>query len=165
VSHDVSLPCKGPYSAVDVVDALQNSGRTLAVAESFTGGLLALRITETPDSGSVFRGGVVSYLPEVKRELLSVPDVPVVSAVCAEAMAAGVAALFGADVGVSTTGVAGPATEEGQPVGTVYIGYSTKGEGGARRLALSPAGSPEYIREASVEAALVLLHHRLHERP
>jgi PncC family amidohydrolase len=164
MSHDAGPPSRSPHPTSEVVQALLDSGRTVAVAESLTGGLLALRITETPDSGSVFRGGVVAYLPEVKRELLSVPDGPVVSAECAEAMAAGVAELLGAEVGIATTGVAGPATEEGQPVGTVFIGYATKDGGGARRLELSPAGSPEYIREATVDAAITLLHHQLEAR-
>jgi PncC family amidohydrolase len=139
---------------------------TLAVAESLTGGLLALRLTEAPDSGPVFRGGLVTYASEVKRGLLDVPDGPVVSAECAEAMAVGVAAQLGADVGLSTTGVAGPDTQEGRPVGTVFIGYSIAGQGsrptrGSRRIELSAAGSPEYIRDATVEAAIALLQHQL----
>jgi PncC family amidohydrolase len=143
------------------VDGLLRSGLSLAVAESLTGGLLALRMTETPDSGAVFRGGLVAYVGDVKRDVLGVPDGPIVSAPCAEAMAVGVAELLDADVGVATTGVAGPATQEGQRVGTVFIGYSIKGHGGARRLELSPAAPPEYIREAAVDAAFTVLHHQL----
>ena len=62
---------------------------SLAVAESLTGGLLSLRVTETPGSGDVFRGGVVAYLTDAKHELLGVPAGPVISAACAGAMALG----------------------------------------------------------------------------
>ena len=153
-----------PDSAGRTVDMLARQGLTLAVAESLTGGMLALRVTESPGSGDVFRGGVVAYLTGTKHELLGVPGGPVISADCAETMARGVAELQNADVGVATTGVAGPATQEGQEVGTVFIGYCIRGESGSRRLEISPAAPPSHIREATVQAALTLIEHQLTER-
>jgi PncC family amidohydrolase len=143
------------------VERLRHRELSLAVAESLTGGLLALRVTETPDSGQIFRGAVVAYLTGVKHELLSVPEGPVVSARCAEAMAEGVAVLLDADVSIATTGVAGPDTQEGQPVGTVFIGYRVDGNTDSERLDLSALGDPHAIREATVATACAGLLERL----
>jgi PncC family amidohydrolase len=104
---------------------------------------------------------VVAYLTSVKHSLLDVPDGPVVSPTCAEAMAVGIAELLGADIGLATTGVAGPAEQEGQEVGTVFIGFALDGELGSRRLEISPAAPPSHVREAAVEAALILIEHQL----
>ena len=101
--------------------ALQARGLTLAVAESLTGGLIAARLVDVPGSSAWFRGGVVSYASDVKFSVLDVPEGPVVSAEAAAAMATGVRDLLGADVGLATTGVAGPEPLEGQPPGTVYL--------------------------------------------
>ena len=65
---------------------------------------------------------------------------------------------------MATTGVAGPSTQEGHEVGTVFIGYCTKGKSGSRRLEISPAAPPSHIREATVTAALTLLEHQLTAR-
>ena len=97
---------------------------TLGLAESVTGGLIASRIVAVPGASEWFRGGVVSYASEVKFDVLGVPEGPVVSAEAAEAMAAGARRVLGADVAVSVTGVAGPHEQDGQPVGTVYVGLA-----------------------------------------
>ena len=99
-------------------------GETLAVAESLTGGLIASRLVGVPGASSWFRGGVVSYASDVKFDLLGVPRGPVVSAEAATAMARGVQSLLGADVALSVTGVAGPDEQDGQPVGTVFVGIA-----------------------------------------
>jgi nicotinamide-nucleotide amidase len=111
--------------------ALMKSGKTLAVAESCTGGLIASRLTNVAGISDVFRGGVVSYATEVKTTVLGVPaalieEKGVVSAEVAEAMAEGVRKTLGAEIGLSVTGVAGPGggTEE-TPVGCVYVGLAT----------------------------------------
>jgi nicotinamide-nucleotide amidase len=111
--------------------ALMNAGKTLAVAESCTGGLIASRLTNVAGISDVFRGGVVSYATEVKTTVLGVPaalieEKGVVSAEVAEAMAEGVRKTLGAEIGLSVTGVAGPGggTEE-TPVGCVYVGRAT----------------------------------------
>lgn len=110
-----------------VLEKLKSEGKTLASAESCTGGTIAKMITAIPGSSEVFKGTVVSYATSVKEEVLGVnhADVEkytVVSQQVAEQMATGVRALLKTDYAVATTGVAGPggATEE-NPVGTVWI--------------------------------------------
>ncbi|MEO7427919.1 MAG: competence/damage-inducible protein A, partial [Acidimicrobiales bacterium] len=112
-----------PMEAV-VGRLLVERGLTMAVAESLTGGLVASRIVAVPGSSEWFRGGVVAYDSQVKQDVLGVPEGPVVSEAAAMAMADGVRRLLGADVGLSTTGVAGPAEQEGQPPGTVWLGLA-----------------------------------------
>ncbi len=104
-----------------VASLLLSRGLTLAVAESLTGGLVAPRLVNVPGASDWFRGGVVSYATDVKYSLLDVPEGPVVSAAPASAMATGVAAKLGADVGQAVTGVAGPDSQEGHPPGTVFM--------------------------------------------
>jgi nicotinamide-nucleotide amidase len=104
--------------------------KTLAVAESCTGGLIAGRLTDIPGSSAYFLGGVVAYANRAKRDLLGVPEALLaehgaVSAAVAGAMAEGVRTRFGADIGIATTGISGPGggTAE-KPVGLVYLGIS-----------------------------------------
>jgi nicotinamide-nucleotide amidase len=94
---------------------------TLGVAESLTGGLVASRIVDVPGASRWFRGGLVSYATEVKYDVLGVERGPVVSEEAAREMAEGARRLFGADVGLGVTGVAGPDAQEGMPVGTVFL--------------------------------------------
>ena len=116
----------------DVVGSLlRESGLTLALAESCTGGLIADRITDIPGSSDYFRGGVIAYDNSVKMHLLDVSSESLerhgaVSRQVAIEMAAGCRKRLGADIGLSATGVAGPGggTPE-KPVGTVYLGLST----------------------------------------
>ncbi len=109
-------------SAVGVL--LEAKGLHLAVAESMTGGLVASRLVDVPGSSTWFKGGVVAYDSEVKFDLLGVRRGPVVSEEAAVQMALGVRERLGADVGLSVTGVAGPAEQDGQPVGTVWLGFA-----------------------------------------
>jgi len=138
--------------SAQVLAALLERDETVACAESLTGGSLAVVLTAAPGSSATVRGGVVSYATEVKRELLGVTADMVVSGECAEQMAEGVRSRLGATWGVSTTGVAGPDTQEGQPVGTVFVGVAGPGVTRVRRLALT--GNREAIRAATVTAAL-----------
>jgi nicotinamide-nucleotide amidase len=124
---------------------LEDRGFTLAVAESMTGGLVASRMVDVPGSSTWFKGGVVSYQSDVKYDLLEVPEGPVVSETAAMAMADGVRKLLGADVGLSVTGVAGPAEQDGQPVGTVWLGIALGDEVEARHLRLP--GDRQRIRQ------------------
>jgi nicotinamide-nucleotide amidase len=134
---------------------------TLAVAESLTGGLASSRLVSVPGASEWYRGGVVAYSSDVKRDLLGVPEgISVVSAECAIAMAVGVAARLKADVGLSMTGVAGPAEQDGRPPGTVFVGLALPGaepEAVERRL----PGDRERIRDYSSISALDLLRRRL----
>ena len=102
--------------------ALLQRGWTMAVAESFTGGLVASRLVNVAGSSAWFKGGVVAYDPELKFGVLGVTRGPVVTADTARQMAEGVRRVSGSDVGLATTGVAGPEPQEDVPVGTVFLG-------------------------------------------
>lgn len=138
---------------------------SLAVAESLTGGLVASRLTNVAGASAWFRGGVVSYAAEVKRSLLGVSAGPVVSEPAAVEMAAGVTRLLGADVGLSLTGVAGPDQQEGQPVGTVWLGMSGPAVGGDSatlfRFGHYGGQGRDQIRQIATISALDLLRRRL----
>jgi len=132
----------------------------LAVAESLTGGLVGARLTSVPGASNWFAGGVVSYGSDVKHALLGVGEGPVVSEKAAREMAAGGAQLLDADVGLSLTGVAGPEPQDGQPVGTVFVGLSLPGqEVSATRLTLS--GDRHLVRERAATYSLDLLRRAL----
>ena len=135
--------------------ALLGRGERVGCAESLTGGELAARLSSTPGASGTFTGGVVSYSTEVKRDLLGVTAELVVSAACAEQMATGVRTLLGVDWALSTTGVAGPDQQEGQPAGTVYVGVA--GPHGVRSVRLALDGSRAEIRSAACGAAVRLL--------
>ena len=141
--------------AADAHLALLGRGERVGCAESLTGGELAARLSGTPGASATFTGGVVSYATEVKRDLLGVISERVVSADCAEQMATGVRTLLGVDWALSTTGVAGPDQQEGQPVGTVYVGIA--GPLGVRSVRLALDGNRAEIRQAACVAAVELL--------
>jgi nicotinamide-nucleotide amidase len=132
---------------------LSERGLTLGLAESVTGGLIASRLVGVEGASAWLRGGVVSYASEVKRALLGVPDGPVVSAEAAVAMAEGARRALGSDVGLSVTGVAGPETQDGQPVGTVFLGVALPGSE-ARAHQLTVPGDRPRIRQYSAISAL-----------
>ena len=147
-------------SMEDVVAArLVARGSTLAVAESLTGGLIASRLVNVPGASSWFRGGVVSYASEVKFTVLGVARGPVVSIEAAESMARGVRTVLGADIGLSVTGVAGPLEQEGQPAGTVFVGYAVGERVGHAALRL-PGDRPR-VRAYSAISALDVLRREL----
>ncbi len=143
--------------AAALLAALQRRGLTLAVAESLTGGRLADAIVSVPGASAVFRGGVVAYATDLKRSILGVdggllrehgaihPDV-------ARQMAEGVCDLCHADVGLATTGVAGPDPQDGHSAGEVYVAVVGPGIGAVQRLDLG--GDRAGIREETVERLL-----------
>ena len=104
-----------------------------------TGGLVGSRVSAVPGASEWFRGSIVAYASEVKRKLLGVGDGPVVSEAAAQEMATGAAATLGADVGLALTGVAGPTEQDGQPVGTVWVGLAIDGASHAQRSVWSAA--------------------------
>lgn len=114
-----------------VLKLLREKGLTFACAESCTGGLIAKRLTDLPGASAAFKGGAVTYWSEAKAKLLGVPQALLdekgaVSAEVAQAMAQGAREVFGSDLAVATTGVAGPDRDErGNPVGLVYIALAT----------------------------------------
>jgi nicotinamide-nucleotide amidase len=133
---------------------------TLATAESLTGGALADLASASPGASDSYLGGIVSYATEVKTGLLgvsqeTVDDHGVVSAQCAEEMAAGARKLIAADYALSTTGVAGPTEQEGKPVGLVYVGLAGPDGVSAHELRLS--GDRAEIRHDTCRAAVDLL--------
>ena len=142
-----------------VLDLLRDRGLSLAVAESLTGGLVGARLTAVPGASDVFRGAVVSYASAVKFDLLGLPEGPVVSTDAAKAMALGVRDRLGADVGIATTGVAGPAEQEGQPPGTVFLGLAHRDRVEALRVRLP--GDRRRVREYAVISVLNLLRLRV----
>jgi nicotinamide-nucleotide amidase len=150
--------------AADVVRELTARGLTLATAESLTGGGVGSRLTSVPGASAVYVGGVISYATRVKVELLQVPlDIVygdgVVSAACARAMAAGVRTLLGADIGVSTTGVAGPGRQEGKAAGTVFVAVADERGQSVRSLQLH--GDRAAIRAGTAAEALGLVLDRI----
>ncbi|MGF0116411.1 CinA family protein [Promicromonospora sp. Marseille-Q5078] len=142
-----------------VLDAARARGWTLAAAESLTGGLVVATLVDVPGASAVVRGGVVAYATDVKASALGVdedllaergpvdPDV-------ARQMAVGVRRVVAADVGLATTGVAGPDPQDGHPPGEVYVAVSTPAGDAVRRLDL--AGDRGAVRAAAVRAVLAL---------
>jgi nicotinamide-nucleotide amidase len=149
----------GENMEVAVGSLLRSQGLTLGVAESVTGGLVAARCTDVPGASGWFRGGVVAYASEVKFDVLDVPEGPVVSEEAAAAMAEGARRVLGADVGLSVTGVAGPESQDGQPVGTVIFGLALGDDVTTRRLQLP--GDRQRVRQMAVISLLDQLRHRL----
>jgi nicotinamide-nucleotide amidase len=145
-----------------VLAALKERRLTVATAESCTGGLLSAALTDLGGSSAVFKGGVVSYWTEVKREVLGVSRETLdcygaVSPQTAQEMAQRTRELVGSDLGVSVTGVAGPDRDErGNPVGCVYVALSD-GESTIVRRPPNLGTEREEIRRNTVEYALKLL--------
>ena len=144
-----------------VLEACRSEGLTLATAESCTGGMIGVRLTDVPGSSEVYLGGVIAYSDDVKRRELDVPDEVLqqhgaVSAETAAAMAQGARVRFAADIAVSVTGIAGPGggTHE-KPVGLVYIAVESS-RGMAARSGVLP-GDREAIRVRATALALHLL--------
>jgi nicotinamide-nucleotide amidase len=152
-------------SRVDDQVAELLAGRTLAVAESCTAGLLAARVTERAGSSAYFAGGVVAYANEAKSALLGVDAALIerhgaVSPEVAEAMTDGALARFGADVAVSVTGVAGPGGGSAEkPVG--YVCWCAKSDGATLARDTRLPGDRTEIRDRSTTVALHLLRRLL----
>lgn len=149
-----------------VVQEMTARGLTLATAESCTGGLMGKRITDVPGASACYLGGVVSYHNEVKENLLGVRHETLitkgaVSEDTACQMAEGVRKALGADIGISTTGVAGPGggTPE-KPVGLIYVGISTGDKTWAVRI-LRPRQSRENLRRLASSTAFDLVRRHL----
>jgi len=148
--------------SAEIVALLTARHHTIAVAESLTGGLLVAELIRTAGASAVVLGGVVAYNTELKHTVLGV-DAEVLAAhgpvhpdVAAQ-MAVGVRAALAvagenAHIGISTTGVAGPDPQDGQPVGTVFLGFAIGSEVRTRGLELS--GTREEIRSRVVYESL-----------
>jgi nicotinamide-nucleotide amidase len=143
--------------ATTVVNQLKKSGKTLAVAESLTGGGLGAAITEVAGSSEVFLGGITTYSDLSKSKLLEVSKKMItkhtaVSDEVAKEMAANARNLFKSDYAISTTGVAGPGKAYGKTAGTVWLAIASKKEVIAIELSIS--GDRATVRNATIESAL-----------
>lgn len=148
-----------------VMKAVISKGLTVATAESCTGGMVSARLINYPGASKAFINGMVTYTNESKHRLLGVKNETLekygaVSPQTAEEMCLGVSRVSGTDIGLSTTGVAGPGGGSVEkPVGLVYIGVAVKGRVRVKRLMLK--GSRQEIRSASTKAVIELLGEEL----
>lgn len=154
----------GPRSEPErLVGRLRELGWTLGVAESLTGGLVAASVVSVPGASAVFRGGIVAYATDLKARLLAVdatllaahgPVHPRVARQMADGVRRAVGEDDAADVGIATTGIAGPLSADGQPVGTVHIAVSTPL--GSRVETLLLEGDRDSIRTEAAARAIAL---------
>ncbi|PID96621.1 MAG: competence protein [Actinomycetales bacterium] len=143
-----------------LLDRLARRGQTLGIAESLTGGALTAAIVAVPGASRVLRGGVIAYAREVKAGVLGVPDHLItargtVDPQVAVAMASGVCRVLGCDIGLATTGVAGPESADGKPVGTAFVAVVVAGRSSRVRRVFLP-GDRQAVRAGVVTAALDL---------
>ncbi len=149
--------------AAQVLALLREKNLQLATAESCTAGLLSAAVTAVPGASAVFTCGVAAYSNDIKRTVLGVPaatldTVGAVSAETAVAMADGVRRLADTAIGVSVTGVAGPDTEEGKPVGTVFLALANASRVWVREMQPAPdCTTREAVREKAVAIALEMI--------
>lgn len=149
-----------------LIAALARRNRTVACAESLTGGLLAALLTSVPGASAVVRGGIVCYATELKASLVGVDTALLaergpVDPEVARQLAQGVRERCGASIGLGLTGVAGPDAQGGKPPGTVYVGVA--GCGPVESVTVSMAGVPltrAAIRAAAVRCAVDVLESR-----
>lgn len=156
---EAALPGNHDAVAAALAEVLRERGVTIAAAESLTGGLIGAELTRAGGASDFFRGSAVTYTTDAKRDVLHVDESVLmgpgaVSEEAAAALAEGAAKLFGADLGVSATGVAGPSEQEGKPVGTIFIGATFGGRTETR--AVRGYGDRENIRTIAMNAALEL---------
>ncbi len=145
--------------ATELVTLLRTRGETICVAESLTGGGLAHVITAVAGASDVFRGGVIAYSSDVKRDVLKVSQElmdthTVVSQEVAVAMAHGAKTLTGATWAIATTGVAGPGPNGGHRAGTVWIAIEGPSHH-STQLAID--GTREVVRNATIASAISTL--------
>lgn len=140
---------------------LVDRGWTLGIAESVTGGLAAARCVAVPGASAWFRGGVVAYATGVKRSVLGVEADVVVSEAAAAELATGARRVLGADVGLGVTGVAGPDTQDGEPVGTVFFASDLGPHGGVAVRRIQLPGDRDRVRQFATISMLDALRLRL----
>lgn len=142
-----------------LLELLKENNYSIACAESLTAGLVCATLCDIAGASQAVAGGVTTYQTRTKREILGVSssrleETGAVDSVVAEQMAQGVASLFGAEVALATTGVAGPGSQDGHSAGTVFISVITPA--GAATTELSLSGNRLQIRLATVAAVLEL---------
>ncbi len=127
---------------------------SVGVAESLTGGALAVALAGAPGAADWFKGAVVAYQSAVKQGVLGVKSEQVVSAQCAAEMASGAKDVLGADLTMATTGVAGPGRLEDQAPGTVFIAAQFGDDESVRELHLS--GPPDVVVADTITSVIEL---------
>ena len=159
----------GFSAETELVALLKEKKMLVSSAESLTGGLLAARITSVPGASEVFECGVSAYSNRIKSKVLGVKKETLTeyseySTECAKEMAQGVKMLSGADIGISTTGIAGPGggTPE-KPVGTVYVGIAVKNDSKAAEFHFDSKKCREEIRSLTVDRAIRMMLDALKE--
>ncbi|MBQ5663077.1 MAG: CinA family protein [Bacteroidaceae bacterium] len=146
-----------------VNDALRKRGFTLSVAESCTGGSIASAITSIPGSSDIFKGGIVAYANEVKRDILSVSEENLqiygaVSEQVVRQMVVGVASIMHTTCAIATSGVAGPGGGSPEkPVGTVWVAFLVDGKVDTCKLTIEDCG-----REANIEVTTLETLKKIH---
>lgn len=147
--------------ASQAVSLLKKNNLKLCFAESLTGGMISSGIVDVAGASAVFNGAVVSYVNDVKINVLGVSPSVIeeqteVSYECAEQMALGAAKMLEADIAVSVTGIAGPSGDlPGKPVGTVFMGFYNRGNVSSVRLDLK--GTRDEIRHKTAEEAYKMI--------
>lgn len=148
-----------------VVKYMIQLGKTLCTAESCTGGMLSQMVTSVPGASNIFLGGVCTYTEEIKQRILGVKketltEYTVYSKQVASEMSKGAKKVFGADVAVGITGIAGPGSIDGKPAGTVYISVRDDDDEIVRELKVHElVHDPDRaaVREVSARAALEMV--------
>ncbi len=154
-----------------LINELRRRDLTVSAAESCTGGLVARRLTDIPGCSDVFAGGCVTYCDDAKMKLLGVSAQTLerytaVSEQTAAEMATGVRRALGTDIGLATTGFAGPGGgTDRDPVGTVYIAVADADSVRTRRLSMSPLRSREYIRYSAATQVMGMALEKTCEKP
>jgi nicotinamide-nucleotide amidase len=165
MSESTEGPCTGDVGfegsspECELLAACAVRGWSLGVAESLTGGAVTSSLVAVPGASQVLRGGVVAYATDLKAALLGVPASVLdacgpVAGPTAQAMAAGVRRVLGADVGLATTGVAGPDAQDGHEPGLVFVALSAPGVDAVERLVL--AGDRDAVRAGAAGAVIDL---------
>lgn len=147
--------------AQKIHDLFRKKGRTLAIAESCTGGLIAHMLTEISGASIFLTASVVAYSAEAKKRMLGIPGSLIekegmISEETARAMAMGAREKAGADIGLGITGNIGPDPMEDKPIGIVYIAVATAKETTSRGFIYE--GSRSEIKEKAAHAALEFLY-------
>ena len=150
--------------ASSLIKKLQENNLTIAVAESLTGGLVAASLTEIPGASKVFRGSITAYADEIKQNILNVKDETItnftsISEQVALEMAINVRTIMKSDIGISTTGVAGPEKSAGFAPGLVFVAISIGDHNMCQKLEIT--GDRSKIRNQTVHEILQLTLSRL----
>jgi nicotinamide-nucleotide amidase len=154
-----ALPGAHGTVAATLAELLRDKGATVGAAESLTGGAIGSELTAAGGASDFFAGSLVCYTNDAKRDIAGVSEAILqgpgaVSEEAAIALAEGAAHRLGADLGISATGVAGPAEQDGKPVGTIYVGATFGGRTEVRHV--KGYGDRDNIRKTAVNAALDL---------